>query len=380
MKSVYLKLLFALAVIFSTNITARADKGIYIPPVAVTPGETFNLPVWLDNDKPYLGLQLDITLPEGLDFALSNKGKLVVTLNEDKIDDHGPASGLFEENPKWGRVAVVSFTNSEIPVGNDLLLTVRVKVSEDFKGVQTGQLSKLLLSPTPGTEDKYPDSEFTVYVAVTSLTLDKHELSMDVGDSETLSVELNPAAAEGTPITWTVSDPEILSVEDGKVTALAAGTATVTATAGDKSDSCEVTVKQLATSITLNETEAVIETDEELQLVATVLPEDTTDKTVAWSSSNEAVATVEDGLVTAVSPGTVTITATTTDGSNLSATCELTVNVASGVERIAVDGKMDIYDACGRLLMKDAAAEALASLKKGVYVIVAGDRSYKLVK
>ena len=82
----------------------------------------------------------------------------------------------------------------------------------------------------------------------------------------------------------------------------------------------------LATSISMNQTTADVTEGATLQLVATVLPEDATDKTVAWTSSNSAVATVNaNGLVTAVAPGTATITATTQDGTNLTATCAVTV-------------------------------------------------------
>lgn len=82
----------------------------------------------------------------------------------------------------------------------------------------------------------------------------------------------------------------------------------------------------LATSVALNQTEAEMTEGETLTLTATVLPDDATDKTVTWASSDENVATVVDGVVTAVAEGTATITATTADGSNLSASCALTVN------------------------------------------------------
>lgn len=83
----------------------------------------------------------------------------------------------------------------------------------------------------------------------------------------------------------------------------------------------------LATSIELDVTNTEVTEGETLQLTATVMPEDATDKSVTWASSDEAVATVDqNGLVTAVAPGTATITATTIDGSDLSATCEVTVN------------------------------------------------------
>ena len=82
----------------------------------------------------------------------------------------------------------------------------------------------------------------------------------------------------------------------------------------------------LTTSIELNETEIEVTEGETVQLTATVLPEDATDKTVTWASSDESVASVdENGLVTAVAPGAATITAMANDGSNLSASCNITV-------------------------------------------------------
>lgn len=83
----------------------------------------------------------------------------------------------------------------------------------------------------------------------------------------------------------------------------------------------------LATSIELDVANAAMTQGETLQLTATVLPEDATDKSVTWASSDETVAIVsEDGLLTAVMPGTATITVTTNDGSQLSASCEVTVS------------------------------------------------------
>ena len=82
----------------------------------------------------------------------------------------------------------------------------------------------------------------------------------------------------------------------------------------------------LATSIELDKVNAEMVEGETLQLVATVLPEEATDKTVTWASSDESVAMVdENGLVTAVAPGTATITAMTNDGSDLNASCNVTV-------------------------------------------------------
>ena len=90
------------------------------------------------------------------------------------------------------------------------------------------------------------------------------------------------------------------------------------------------------TGITLSQTEAAMTVGgETLTLTATVAPDDATDKTVTWTSSDPTVATVANGVVTAVAAGTATITATTTDGS-FTATCDVTVTApgTTGVENV----------------------------------------------
>lgn len=126
----------------------------------------------------------------------------------------------------------------------------------------------------------------------------------------------------------------------GKVKAKKKGTATITATAADgsgKKATCKVTVKEASsssstaatvsvTSIALNATESALTVNTTKQLTATVSPSKVTTQKIAWSSSDSAVATVnEKGLVTAVAEGAATITAAATDGSGISATCLITV-------------------------------------------------------
>lgn len=83
---------------------------------------------------------------------------------------------------------------------------------------------------------------------------------------------------------------------------------------------------QPATNITIDKTSLVLQQNESQVLSVAITPEDATDKTVTWTSSDTSVATVDEtGLVTAIAPGSAIITVSTTDGSNLSATCEVNV-------------------------------------------------------
>ena len=97
-----------------------------------------------------------------------------------------------------------------------------------------------------------------------------------------------------------------------------------------------ITVKQLVTGISLSPTSATIETGKTQTLTVTITPSNASNKNVTWKSSNTGVATVSNGVVTGVTPGTATITATAADGSGQSATCSITVKAA-----LAADGNFN---------------------------------------
>ena len=144
------------------------------------------------------------------------------------------------------------------------------------------------------------------------------------GEKDTLTATIAPENATLKTVSWESSDNNIATVVDGVVTAMAVGTATITATADNVTTTCIVTITQPVTGVVLDQTKAELEVSETLTLVATVLPENATDKSVVWTSDKDSIATVTDGVVTAVAPGIATITVTTVDG-NHSATCVITV-------------------------------------------------------
>ena len=157
-------------------------------------------------------------------------------------------------------------------------------------------------------------------VVLTGIKLDQASIELLTGDSQTLVATLEPAGAEAT-VEWSTSDAAVATVSEGVVTAVAAGSATITAKAGSFTASCEVTVKAKVTGVSLDPTSAEIIVGETKTLTATIEPAEA-EATVEWSSSDEAVATVSEGVVTAVAVGSATITAKAGD---VSATCEVTV-------------------------------------------------------
>lgn len=174
----------------------------------------------------------------------------------------------------------------------------------------------------------------TVKASATKVTLSGTKTSMTVGDKATFKATVSPKNSTD-KVKWTSSNTKVMTVgSNGAVVAKAAGTAKITAKAGKKSASVTVTVKAKSitpptptvvdvTGVTVNPTTATIKANETLTITAAVAPANATNKTLTWTSSNTAVATVSNGVVTPVSAGTATITAKSNNGKT--ATCAVTV-------------------------------------------------------
>ena len=166
-------------------------------------------------------------------------------------------------------------------------------------------------------------------ILVSALTLDKQTAEVLRGEKVTLSATVSPADADNTTLVWTSSDETVATVQNGVVTTLKAGEAVITVTTTDGTDlstSCTVTVKPILVSfIALDKQTAEVLRGETVELKATFFPEDADNTTLVWTSSDETVATVQDGIVTTLKSGRAVITVSTTDGSNLSSTCMVTV-------------------------------------------------------
>lgn len=166
-------------------------------------------------------------------------------------------------------------------------------------------------------------------VAVYDVQITPSMLSMVKGQSERLSAIVSPSDATDKTVTWSTSDATIASVsQDGYVTALKSGYATIRARAGDRSATCAVSIRTLVESVGLNHSSVDLEVGQTFSLVATVNPDDADEKNVYWSCSNTNVATVANGVITAIDEGVATITArveNTSGGGPKFATCLVTV-------------------------------------------------------
>ncbi len=196
-----------------------------------------------------------------------------------------------------------------------------------------------------------------------AVTLDATEKEVYPGDEFTLTATVSPDDVTDPTVTWTSSDEAVATVDaTGKVTAVAPGEATVTAACGEAKATCAVTVKPvLAESVTLDRTEISATEGTTVQLTATVTPDNVTDKTVTWTSSDESVATVDaTGLVSVLKPGEATITASCGEAK---ATC--LVKAVSGIAGILTDdaASIEVYT-LGGVRIGDT-----LNLQSGFYII-----------
>jgi len=290
--------------------------------------------------------------------SYENISKIVVTYNTNKNSGSGTLT---------------------IQIGNNKKVTKNWAYSSGIGSSANYKLEYSYATPQSGkvkiTANTKENSIFVVSVAITynptfitDISLNKNATTLRAGTTETLTATVTPENATDA-VVWSSSDVEVATVTNGVVTAVAAGTATITAaSASDAKIKAECVVTVLApvavTDVTLNKSATTLLVGWKETLTATVAPEDATNKNIVWSSSNASVATVKNGVVTAVAKGTADITVTTVDG-NHEATCKVKVNPAAiNPEGASLGGKY--------VLVTDA-----STLKDGDKVVIVNEGDSK---
>ena len=198
--------------------------------------------------------------------------------------------------------------------------------------VRACKLGNAIITATTDDGGKTATCEVTVNaknIPVESILLDRTSVELTEGEELTLTATVNPDNATDKNVIWSSSNPSVASVANGKITALMSGRATIVVSSvdGGKTANCEVTVNAKivpVTSISLNFTSIELTEGEELTLTATINPDNATNKTVFWASSNPSVVSVVDGKITALSVGNAEIIVETEDGRKI-AVCKVTV-------------------------------------------------------
>ena len=210
-------------------------------------------------------------------------------------------------------------------IGDDSIASV------DANGVITGIKGGNTIVTLTSADGKFSAKcPVTVNQPLKAIKMDDIALETNGHTSETVAYTLEPADTTEDDVTLSVADESIAKLEGNKLVAVSDGTTKITATSGIVKTSAKVTVTTKVEQITLNKTEGVLTVGNSVTVTATVTPDNATNTTINWTSSDEKVATVDsNGKVTAVAAGNATITATSESDGDVSADYALTVNKAA---------------------------------------------------
>ncbi|WP_408071553.1 Ig-like domain-containing protein [Butyrivibrio sp. JL13D10] len=188
---------------------------------------------------------------------------------------------------------------------------------------------------------------------VTTITRSPESVALTVGESAQVKWAVSPGTATNRNVKWLTSNSSVADVDDGVITAIGPGTATITVVASSTSSvysTISVKVASLVSGIQLDKSALTLNIGDSATLLAQILPEDAGNKKCRWTTSDSAVATVDNGQVTALKDGTATITAISDENSNITASCIVSVAKAKG----------------GSIVIKNGAAT-------GKYTVTSGD-------
>lgn len=210
-------------------------------------------------------------------------------------------------------------------IGDDSIASV------DANGVITGIKGGNTIVTLTSADGKFSAKcPVTVNQPLKAIKMDDIALETNGHTSETVAYTLEPADTTEDDVILSVADESVAKLEGNKLVAVSDGTTKITATSGIVKTSAKVTVTTKVEQIALSKTEGVLTVGNSVTVTATVTPDNATNTTINWTSSDEKVATVDsNGKVTAVAAGNATIKATSESDGDMSADYALTVNKAA---------------------------------------------------
>ena len=272
-------------------------------------------------------------IPASMTIQVGERQKLVVKQPAGKYANvsfqYSPnyvTSSGYSAGAYWGKPAEITYTGKR---AGSFISYVTVNVFSR-PGVPSSSCGRYTLQCYVNVVDKKASSNpfySLKRIALQKISLTRGALTLNVGAMSSLSVNFFPFnTTDSKAVSWSSSNASVVSVVNGRLTAKKVGTATITAKVGIRVATCRVTVKAPLRSISLNRSSAVLTAGKSTNLSVYYNPSNTTDsRNVIWSSSNNAVATVNRGKVVAKKAGTATITAKV---GTKKAVCRVTVKAA----------------------------------------------------
>jgi len=280
-------------------------------------------------------------------------------LGEDLIDTtfvFPEATGLEINGnvPKNGKMVITSDGSIQLAISNGKYCArkgyndSKVSVNEDITNCTLESIG----TENPGGSGTGGTTGTTQLI--TSLELNTTSVSMINGGTYQIEATITPSNATNKTLRYTSNNTSVATVSSsGLITGIAGGETTVTVTTTDGSNiskSIDVIVRQQISNVELDINSASIDVGESVIVNATITPSNAYIKTLKWESSNDSVATVNNGIITGIAPGVAVITATTQDGTAI----ENKINVT-------VKGYTITYNTDGGTLPSDAITSYHAS-------------------
>ena len=330
--------------LWNVNVTGNRFAPNYfdISTEDIFANENLQIDVDVNTYDPIVGLQFDLIYPNTYYRPFDNN-----FTPEERAE--GMSVTWRQIAPNTLRYFCYFVSSQGITPGDGKVMTIMLEPVEDVPDGNYSVSVKNIKLGTSEMADKYAgqdtESSFSVSHAVTDITLSEPSLRIEKGESAQLTATVNDDATNKNVI-WSSADESIATVnENGEVIAVGFGTTTISIRSESNPDvvsTCEVTViYHPVTEIAISQTTANLKVGENLQLTATI-NEDASEKSVVWTSSDENIATVDDnGIVTGIHYGLVTITVAAKNEGDVTASCKVKVYLIGDVNR---DGQISIAD------------------------------------
>ena len=212
------------------------------------------------------------------------------------------------------------------------------------------KIKKLAEADAKGIADAYQLTKKSSDVTLKSISLKQPEVNLEITSSNSkptyfMPITYNPSNVTNKTVYWYTSNSKVATVSEGNIYAQGVGEATITAISGNNQRlaACKVVVSKptnVLTGIKLNQSNVTVNLGEKGWIGATYMPSNADDKVLYWTSSNEKVATINEGVITPVGVGTATLTATSRAGGK-TATCTVTVKDPNSVSLQSIEMKTD---------------------------------------
>lgn len=257
------------------------------------------------------------------------------------IQQESLSININEQETLTVQISPSNATNQNVTWTSEIESIATIDANGQVTGVSEGETT---ITVTTADGHFTDDCLITVtdgIISVTGLTLDHNSINLDVDDTFTLTPIFTPNNATNQNVSWSSDDTQIATITDGVVLGKSQGSCTITATSEDGhfTATCLVNVSTASihvTSVSLSQNTMRVYVGDTATLIANILPSDATNRNVSWTSSNSTVATITNGVISALSVGSSTITATTDDQSYTD-TCLLTVEAEETLSEKTID-------------------------------------------